>query len=1104
MPLPGARRRMTTLRTKLWLLTAAALCCVMLLEVVLGMTSIEHRIEQGFTRSARDIQQLLTATRDVYREQFLNGDVSVAELTHGFLPAHVTARLAEAFVHEGELSANPLRFRTASPQPLNPENRADAAELAAIDWFRTHPMASERVERIKTPGSCDELRYTAPIRIEAYCLQCHRGWPGTTGLRVGDIGGVTSIRMPVDAIRHHEYREWLLAFASRAAGYVVLLGLLGAFLDRVLSRRLSRLETSTRALAAGDYAVRCTVDGHDEIASLSTAFNVMAGAVQSRSAESEAAIAQQRYLLDSSPLPMWVHDLVGLRFIYVNDAAVALYGYSRAEFLAMRVDQLYIAEDIPALMRRMAELDDQPMERQVRHRRKDGTLVDLALWSRPLLLDGRQVRLVLVQDITERRRMEEALQLSQIKFATIFRTSPDLIAITDRQSGRFLDVNDAFSRIMGYAKAEVVGRTSAELGTWGTADSRRLMVESLGQATRLMNFQTLFRRKDGEVFPALLSLEAVRIGEQDCFIISARDITERIAVEQALRESEAKFHTMVDWTYNWEYWTRPEGGFRYMSPSVERITGYTVDDFQRSPGLLDAIVHPDDRHIWERHLCGSTQTGEDSSVVDMQLRILCRHGVVRWIAHTCRPVTDEAGHFAGRRVTVRDITTQKAAEDEIRELAFYDTLTHLPNRRRLLEQVQHAVAASQRSGEFGALIMLDIDYFKKLNDTQGHAVGDRMLVEVGRRLRCCVRQQDMVARLGGDEFVVLLEGLGTGEASAVTHADAAAEKIRTALCAPYLFGQGCAPFHSSPSMGLTLFCGGQTSVEVLLKQADVALYQAKDAGRNSIRFFNPRMQATLDARMKLESALREGLGRGEFRLYYQPQVDRDGRLIGAEALLRWFPDGQLVGPDQFIPLAEETGLIVPLGQWVLDAACAQLSRWQQDEATRHLQLAVNVSARQFHEADFVERVRHSVEASGIDACGLKLELTESVVLEHVEEVVNRMHVLHELGVRFSLDDFGTGYSSLAYLRRLPLDQLKIDQGFVRGIVDHPEDAAIVDAIVAMSGSLGLATIAEGVETDEQWHVLLGSACQAGQGYLFGRPLPLEQWDALLLRESESV
>ena len=471
-----------------------------------------------------------------------------------------------------------------------------------------------------------------------------------------------------------------------------------------------------------------------------------------------------------------------------------------------------------------------------------------------------------------------------------------------------------------------------------------------------------------------------------------------------------------------------------------------------------------------------------------------------WVALSCIPFHSDRGPDEGGIAFVEDITDRRRSEEEIRNLAYFDSLTRLPNRRLMLDRLGHAMTAGNRSREFGALMILDLDHFKSINDTQGHDVGDRLLLEVAQRVSACVRQGDTVSRLGGDEYVILLEALGTTEQAAAANAENVAEKIRLAINLPYVLGGSEAEYFNTTSIGLTLFCGQGDAAETLLKQADLALYQAKGAGRNAVRFFNPAMQLAIETRTTLTGALRRGLDRGEFRLHYQPQVDRDGRLIGAEALIRWLsPDQGMISPAQFIPLAEESGLILLLGQWVLDTACAQLKAWSHDVYTRALRLSVNVSARQFHQPDFVKHVRQSLLASGADPARLKLELTESVVLDNVDIVVSRMRQMNALGVGFALDDFGIGYSSLSYLKRLPLDQVKIDQSFVRDIPGDPNDVAIVRAILAMSHSLGLDVIAEGVETEEQRDFLAQHNCQGYQGYLFSKPLPIEEFEQFATR-----
>ncbi|HEY8607860.1 MAG TPA: EAL domain-containing protein [Noviherbaspirillum sp.] len=452
-----------------------------------------------------------------------------------------------------------------------------------------------------------------------------------------------------------------------------------------------------------------------------------------------------------------------------------------------------------------------------------------------------------------------------------------------------------------------------------------------------------------------------------------------------------------------------------------------------------------------------------------------------------------------------DIGARKEAEEKVQQLAFYDQLTRLPNRSSLMERLQRALAGCRRNRRSGALMLIDLDNFKTLNDTLGHDKGDLLLQQVAKRLSSCVRQTDTVARLGGDEFVVLLEDLGEAPDAAALQAEATAEKILAALNQPYRLE---AYEHvSTPSIGVTLFPSGMDAsavVDDLLKRADLAMYQAKAAGRNAIRFFDPVMQAAVKHRLGLEADLRHATRANEFVLYYQAQVDRNGRQTGAEALIRWEqPRRGLVPPAEFIPLAEETGLILRLGEWVLETACSLLAQWETDPHAAHMTMSVNVSARQFRHPDFVALVLDVLERTGADPGRLKLELTESLLVDDIETTIAKMSALKERGVGFSLDDFGTGYSSLSYLKRFPLDQLKIDQSFVRDVLVDPNDAAIARTIVALGQSLGLSVIAEGVETEAQRDFLAQQGCHAYQGYLYSEPAPavdflnrLRPWGAI--------
>ena len=446
--------------------------------------------------------------------------------------------------------------------------------------------------------------------------------------------------------------------------------------------------------------------------------------------------------------------------------------------------------------------------------------------------------------------------------------------------------------------------------------------------------------------------------------------------------------------------------------------------------------------------------------------------------------------------TFNDITSRKTAADEIQHLAFYDSLTNLPNRRLLMDRLKQALLTSVRSGKAGGLLYIDLDNFKSINDTLGHNIGDQLLQQVAKRLESCIREDDTAARLGGDEFVVMLEGLGHDAIDAASQAEMIANKILVAIRQPYQLPDR--EFHSTTSIGVVLFGQQGQSQDDLLKQADIAMYQAKVAGRNTLRFFDPKMQETLNARVALENELRHALDNREFVLYYQIQVDDANHPVGAEALIRWqHPDRGLMSPLEFIPLAEDTGLILPIGQWILEIACGLIQAWARDALTRDLVLSINVSAKQFHQPHFVDQVQAAIEGYGIEPSRLKLELTESMLLDNVEEIIAKMKALKAFGIQFSLDDFGTGYSSLQYLKRLPIDQLKIDQSFVRDIVTDESDQAIVRTVIAMAQGLERSVIAEGVEADAQRALLIKKGCHLFQGYLFGKPIPLEQFEAQL-------
>ncbi|MDD4930117.1 MAG: EAL domain-containing protein [Gallionella sp.] len=652
------------------------------------------------------------------------------------------------------------------------------------------------------------------------------------------------------------------------------------------------------------------------------------------------------------------------------------------------------------------------------------------------------------------------------------------------QSGHIVEANDAYCRLTGYAKEEVVGAhiskfEAIELTPEAVAAHVQHIVEHGHD-----RFETQHRHADGH----LIDIEVVTsfIPESDYLIAFLHDVTERREIMATLRIAAAAFETQEAIVI-----TDADSKILRVNHAFEEVSGYSAQEIiGQNPRIMQSGRHDEAfyRDMWSMLLATGKWDGE---IWDKR-----KNGEIYPKYMTITAIYDEQ-HLTTHYVAVSsDISQRKQDEKMLHQLAFYDTLTSLPNRRLLLDRTTRAFDFSLRSGRYGALLFLDLDNFKTLNDTKGHSVGDLLLLEVARRLMSCVRGSDTVARLGGDEFVLVLESLSPIRADAAALAEQIAEKVSLVLSQPYLLGNYT--HRSTPSIGIVLFLGHQETLENLLKYADTAMYQAKSAGRNCIRFYDPEMQAAIEARSELAGELHQALDKKQFCLHYQIQMDNSYRPLGAEVLLRWeHPVRGLVSPMTFIPLAEETGLIEPIGLWVLRTTCAQLKAWENNALTRDLVLAVNVSARQFHQSDFFSQVQGVLLNSGVNPSRLKLELTESIALKDVENTIAKMRELKNLGVSFSMDDFGTGYSSLQYLKRLPLDQIKIDRSFVNDITTDSNDVAIVKTIIAMGQALGLNVIAEGVETAEQRDLLCQHGCYLFQGYLFSRPIPVNEFEALL-------
>jgi diguanylate cyclase (GGDEF)-like protein/PAS domain S-box-containing protein len=693
----------------------------------------------------------------------------------------------------------------------------------------------------------------------------------------------------------------------------------------------------------------------------------------------------------------------------------------------------------------------------------------------------------------EKNLAAEKLSESESHYRLLTEDATDVVWKMD-VGNRFTYISPADERMRGFTADEVVGQHMFTLLTEeGIAALRKKSIERLerernGIKTGAMSFDLQQHCKDGSLIWTEVLSNPIRDSQGNIcgYQGITRDITGRRLADEALRIAAIAFESQEGM-----YITNTDWEFLRVNKAFSEITEYSAkESIGRKPELLKSGVHDDFFYteMMDRLEANGAWQGE---IWDKR-----KNGETFPALLTITVVKDDAGQISHYVGTFTDISSRKSAEEKIKSLAFYDPLTFLPNRRLLMDRLEQALASGARHQRKGALLFVDLDNFKKLNDTLGHDKGDILLQQVAKRLVTCTRDIDTVARFGGDEFVVMLEDLSEEPIEAAMQAEMVGEKILKALNQGYQLAG--IEHRSTPSIGITLFGDYSETIEEPLKRADLAMYQAKSAGRNTLRFFDPKMQAVVAAHVALEEALREAIIKDQFLIHYQVQVTGEGLFTGAEALIRWeHPERGMVSPAEFIPLAEETGLILPLGHWVLESSCSQLAIWATDPALAHLTLAVNVSPRQFHQDDFVEQVLDVIERTGVNPKRLKLELTEGMLVSNVEDVIAKILAIKEHGVGFSLDDFGTGFSSLAYLKRLPLDQLKIDQSFVRDILIDPNDAAISNMVIVLAESLGLSVIAEGVETEAHRDFLASQGCFAYQGYFFSRPLPLTEFESFV-------
>ncbi|MFA6014371.1 MAG: PAS domain S-box protein [Gallionellaceae bacterium] len=945
-------------------------------------------------------------------------------------------------------------------------------------------------------------------------------------------------------------------------------------------------------------------------------FNI---AMEAKATLEESEI-KYRQLFESSSDGIFLQDATGI-FIDCNDNGARLFGLSKAELIGR--SPAYFSPERQSDGRLSAEvagekfaaaLNGIPQRFEFNMLRAEGVLFDAMVILNRIEMHGSYYVHVVARDITERKLAEKKLRQQKQFSDDIIESLPGIFYMLNSKM-QFVRANRQFIKVSGYSKDELDNKTALD---FFEGNDRNLIAQKIQKVFEIGDAwaEADFIIRSGQKIPHYFTGHRTNIDNQYYLIGLGIDITERKVAEQALRESEERWHFAIDgsgdgvWDWNLEtgrivfserylemlgyagnvnwdclddwksqvaaeemqqamvmleayldgkvptYGTeyrmqRADGGWAWIlargkvvSRAADgrplRLIGTHTDITERKQSeealqvaavafeTHDAIMITDARaniirvnqafiditgyspeevlghnprimssgrqdkafyiEMWQQLLHTSSWAGE---IWDKR-----KNGQIypKWLTITAvKNERYEATHYVA---IFSDITARKQAEDEIRNLAFYDSLTRLPNRRLFLDRFRAALTISTRRNDYGAVLFIDLDRFKTLNDTLGHDYGDLLLIEVAARIKSCVREMDTVARLGGDEFVVLIEGINEDQDETSRKVGLIAESIRETLAHPYQLKSH--EHHSSPSIGISLYRGNENSVDELLQQADMAMYQAKNSGRNAVRFFDPVLQHNVASRAALENDLHHAIAHDQLQLHYQVQVDSEHRPLGAEALLRWFhPERGLVMPGEFIPIAEESSLILDIGHWVLDQACGQLALWAGDERMRDLTLAVNVSSRQFAQPGFVLQVADAMRSHRIVPSSLKLELTESMVLHDLKSTIDKMHALKRLGVKLSMDDFGTGYSSLSYLRDLPLDQIKIDQSFIQNITRDGNDALLVQAIIDLGGNFRMNVIAEGVETEAQLTFLKHHDCMNYQGFLFSKPVPIEEFEKLL-------
>ena len=830
-------------------------------------------------------------------------------------------------------------------------------------------------------------------------------------------------------------------------------------------------------------------------------------------------------VLERSLNEIYIFDAESLKFIHVNEGALKNIDYSlkeMQELTPLDIKPEFSSESFATLVQPLRQSQQEIVSFETVHRRKDGSLYPVEVHLQLQLYQGIPAFVAIILDISVQQITQTALRY--IVEGVAGSTGEDFFKSLITHLAQTLDCSHAFIGLLDKQDPDKI--KLIKLLTFGKLvdnfdyclkDTPCENVIAQGACVYPENVQSIFPN-DGmlrdmaiECYAGvpihnaqgtLIGLMGVldtepmehavtKLSLIKLFAIRCGAELQRLEGEKALQTSEARFKHINEATgaYIWEI--TPDGTYTYITEQAQAVKGHIPEKLL---GHTPYEFMPEEDIKQTQYIV--QEAIDEKGTFELTHRDIAADGRILWEEVRGTVMLDDGGNVIGLRGAGISINKRKEAEAQIEKLAFYDPLTNLPNRRLLMDRLQQDLALATRHGHCGALLFLDLDHFKTINDALGHSFGDTLLQQVAKRLSKQLRAEDTVARLGGDEFIILLPELDQCSDLSAKQAQIVAKKVRENLSVPFdLDGH---EYHISPSIGISLFPEPGQTADAVLKQADSAMYKSKNDGRNTISFYAPSMQIAADNRLMLEKNLRQAINKKEFELYYQVQVNEQEQLIGAETLLRWnHPKNGVVRPDTFIPLAEETGLIFDIGDWVLQSACQQMKSWTDNCPHKLPQLSINISSRQFRQADFVEKVLGIIDQTGADPKRLVLEITEGVIIENVQDTIQKMHDLKAAGISFSIDDFGVGYSSLSYLRELPLDELKIDRSFIQDIETNSNDATIVETIISMARHLDLSVIAEGVENQTQIEFLKNNRCFSYQGYYFSHPIPEKEFTHLI-------